>query len=262
MVLGIYSSMDETPAKQAGCYAFLAAVMRSAVEDGLIDKTPCRIRGGGSKDREHEPVILTPAELVALAEHHPAHLQMLVLLTSFDTLRMGEAFELRRGDVAEDGSELTIARGVTHTRGQTHIRGPKSRAGRRTLAVPPHLREALVDHLATWVEPYPDALVFASTRGNRLRASTLYGSFYPAREAIGQPSLHWHDLRHTGATMAAQTGATLAELMALLGHSTVAAAMVYQHAVQSRRDELAARMTELAQRPPLRVVTGEAVAAR
>jgi len=43
--------------------------------------------------------------------------------------------------------------------------------------------------------------------------STLYKVYYPAREAAGRKDLRWHDLRHTGAVLAAQTGATLAELM-------------------------------------------------
>ncbi len=51
--------------------------------------------------------------------------------------------------------------------------------------------------------------------------SSLYAVYYPAREAAGRPDLRTHDLRHTGAVLAAATGATLAELMARLGHSTV-----------------------------------------
>ena len=50
-----------------------------------------------------------------------------------------------------------------------------------------------------------------------------------AREAAGRPDLRVHDLRHTGATMAARAGATLAELQERLGHSSVNAALRYQH---------------------------------
>ncbi len=51
-----------------------------------------------------------------------------------------------------------------------------------------------------------------------------------ARNEVGRPDLRFHDLRHTGAVMAARAGATLAELQARLGHSTATAAMRYQHA--------------------------------
>ena len=55
-----------------------------------------------------------------------------------------------------------------------------------------------------------------------MQPSTLYKVFYPAREVAGRKDLRWHDLRHTGAVLAAQTGATLAELMGRLGHTTPA----------------------------------------
>ena len=75
--------------------------------------------------------------------------------------------------------------------------------------------------------------------------STLYKVFYPAREAAGRQDLRWHDLRHTGAVLAAQTGATLAELMGRLGHTTPGAAMRYQHAAADRDTEIARRLSAL-----------------
>ncbi|MGZ4561735.1 MAG: hypothetical protein ACXVXJ_12350, partial [Mycobacteriaceae bacterium] len=45
-------------------------------------------------------------------------------------------------------------------------------------------------------------------------------------------------------TLAAQAGATLQELMALAGHSSPRAAMVYQHVAQERAAEIAARMSD------------------
>ena len=46
--------------------------------------------------------------------------------------------------------------------------------------------------------------------------------------------------------LAALTGATLAELMARLGHSTPAAAMRYQHAAQGGDQEIAAKLSKIA----------------
>ena len=78
-----------------------------------------------------------------------------------------------------------------------------------------------------------------------MAASTLYRVFYRARDAAGRPDLRWHDLRHTGAVLAASTGATLAELMARLGHSTPGAALRYQHAAQGRDAEIARALSDL-----------------
>jgi integrase len=43
------------------------------------------------------------------------------------------------------------------------------------------------------------------------------------------PDLHFHDLRHTGNTIAAGSGASLRDLMDRMGHDSVRAALIYQH---------------------------------
>lgn len=78
-----------------------------------------------------------------------------------------------------------------------------------------------------------------------MQPSSLYKVFYRARQAAGRPDLRWHDLRHTGAVLAAQTGATLAELMSRLGHSTAGAAIRYQHASEERDLEIARRLSAM-----------------
>jgi integrase len=77
--------------------------------------------------------------------------------------------------------------------------------------------------------------------------STFKRHFYRARGAAARPDLRFHDLRLTGAVLAALSGATLAELMARLGHSTPQAALRYQHAAAGRDKAIAARLSELAE---------------
>ncbi|WP_083734606.1 tyrosine-type recombinase/integrase [Actinomadura sp. CNU-125] len=48
-------------------------------------------------------------------------------------------------------------------------------------------------------------------------------------EALGVPNLHFHDLRHTGNTLAADMGVSLRNLMARMGHDNERAALRYQH---------------------------------
>jgi integrase len=59
--------------------------------------------------------------------------------------------------------------------------------------------------------------------------------------------VRFHDLRHSGAVLAAITGATLAELMARLGHSSPQAAMRYQHQAEGRDKQIAALLSKLAE---------------
>jgi len=53
-----------------------------------------------------------------------------------------------------------------------------------------------------------------------------------------------HDLRHTGNTMAAATGASLRELMERMGHSSSRAALIYQHATRERDEAIASALGE------------------
>lgn len=67
-----------------------------------------------------------------------------------------------------------------------------------------------------------------------------------AREHVGLPDFRFHDLRHTGNTLAAATGASTKELMARLGHASMRAALIYQHATADRDAAIAAALSRLA----------------
>jgi integrase len=94
--------------------------------------------------------------------------------------------------------------------------------------------------LPWFAEPGERGFVFTGSKGGKLRRSNFHRSVWSkARQAVGLPNLHFHDLRHTGGTLSAATGATLKELMARLGHSSVRAAMIYQHATRDRDQAIA-----------------------
>jgi len=169
-----------------------------------------------------------------------------VPLASFCALRFGEMSELRRKDIDLQAGILRIRRGVVRVGRQGYIVGqPKSAAGIRDVAVPPHLIPMIKSHLKDHVGPGREALILTSPTGDRLGASCLQRPWWKARDKVGRPDLRWHDLRHTGAVLAAQTGATVAELMGRLGHSTPQAAMIYQHAAKGRDSQIAAALSEL-----------------
>jgi hypothetical protein len=48
-------------------------------------------------------------------------------------------------------------------------------------------------------------------------------------KALGVPNLHFHDLRHTGNTLAADLRVSTRNLMARVGHDNERAALRYQH---------------------------------
>lgn len=242
-----YATLDPgTPTMRAHTYALLRTILATAVDDELLPSNPCRVRGAGSARRARQVRPATLAELEAIVEHTPERFRAMVLLSSWCGLRFGEVTELRRRDVDVKAGTVRVDRAVTRAGGGYMVGPPKSDAGRRTVAIPPHLLPLVRDHLARHTGRGRDALLFGAPTGGHLAPSTVYGWYYPAREAAGRPDLRWHDLRHTGATLAAATGATLAELMARLGHSTPQAAMIYQHAAADRDAAIAAALSDLA----------------
>jgi integrase len=221
----------------AKSYRLLRAVLTTAVEDDqLLARNPCRIRGADRETPEERPV-LSITQVFQLADSMPRpQLRTFILVAAMCSLRWGEITGLRRCDVDKDGSHLHITSQLIELSGQGLVRGaPKSRAGRRTVTVPQALRADLARHLAEYVGSKPDDLVFTMQRGGPMRR----GNFNPATNwkknvtAIGVPNLHFHDLRHTGNTLAAATGSSLRDLMTRMGHDSPRAAMIYQHATNT-----------------------------
>jgi len=125
------------------------------------------------------------------------------------------------------------------TKGQVTNDRPKTSAGVRDVAIPPHLMPMVVSHLEIHVEKRQDALLFSNRQGRNLRPSEFQPAWHAARAAAGRDDLKFHHLRHTGAVLAAQSGVTLADR---LGHTTPAMAIIYQHTAADRDRLIADRL--------------------
>jgi integrase len=242
-----YSRFDPgKPTMRAHCYGLLRTIYSTAASDGKVPTTPCVLRGAGTAKRVHLIRPATLDELEKLTNAMPERYRLMVLLASWCAMRFGELAELRRGDIDLSQEVIHITRGVVRVGGKTIVGTPKTDAGIRDVAIPPHLLPAIEDHLAKHVGQRRDSMLFPIEDGGHLTPGTLHHRFKVAREAADRPDLRFHDLRHSGAVLAAATGATLAELMARLGHSSPAAAMRYQHAAKGRDREIAALLSKLA----------------
>jgi integrase len=235
-----------TPTLRAHGYALFRTILNTAVADDLLVANPCRVRGAGQAKRAVKIKPASLEELEVIVASMPERYRLLTLLAAWCGLRFGELTELRRKDIDTKNGVIHVRRGVVRTGGEVIVGGPKSQAGVRDVAIPPHLMPMVREHLGNRIDGGRDGLLFTSSTGAQISPSTLYKSYYPAREKASRPDLRWHDLRHTGAVLAASTGATLAELMARLGHSTPGAALRYQHAAQGRDAEIAAALSDLA----------------
>jgi integrase len=230
----------------ARAYQLLKSILNTAVEDELIRRNPCRIKGAAVYKSEERPV-LTVGEVYALADAMPARYRALVLLGTFAGLRWGELAGLKRRNVDLEACTVRV-QSITVELGTGELlldQDPKSEAGRRTVAFPAQLKPILAAHLAEYVAAGSAAYVFTSPRGMVLRRANFRSTWVAAVKAAGLSDVRFHDLRHTGATIAAQTGATLRELMQRIGHSTEKAALNYQHAAKGRDQEIASALDKL-----------------
>jgi len=238
------------PTTAAKAYRLLSAILKTAVADEHLARNPCVVAGAATERAPERPTA-SVAEVAALAENMPERMRVAVLLAAWCQLRRAEILGLERQDLDLLHERLQVRRVVNRVKGGLIIGPPKTEAGLRTLTIPPHLLPELHRHLDTYVAPEPSAPVLTGTKGGRLAAEHLHQAFVAAREAIGRPDLHFHDLRHSGATWLAIGGATTKELQARVGHASPAAALRYQHATADRDAALAAALSAMAEAAPI-----------
>jgi integrase len=93
-----------------------------------------------------------------------------------------------------------VTRGVTWIDGKPTIGAPKSDAGIRDVAIPPHLVPTVRQHLQDHVGWGKDALLFSTANGEQIGRGGAFRKYRErARKAAGRDDLRFHDLRHTGA---------------------------------------------------------------
>ncbi|MEV4337473.1 tyrosine-type recombinase/integrase [Streptomyces sp. NPDC049590] len=123
------------------------------------------------------------------------------------------------------------------------MRSKLSAAGARSVSFPAELLDAVTQHLEHFAAPGRDGHVFVGPQGGRLRRSNFRDDWVKARKAAGvTDEPHFHDLRHTGNTLASTAGASTRELMTRMGHSSSRAALIHQHMTSDRDRAIADRL--------------------
>jgi integrase len=226
----------------AKAYRILHAVFATAVDDDLIRKNPCRIKGAGSDVAEERP-IATLDQVFSIAAAIQPRFRLLVLLATFGQLRFGELIGLRRSSISTETMEIKIKVATSEMEdGRQYDGDPKSEAGKRPISLPSGLKGDIETHLERWSQPGRHGRLFIGPRGAIPKRRNFNRIWKKALREAGIPDetdLHLHDLRHTGSTWSARSGATLKEIMARIGHSSTRAAMVYQHAARDRDEAIA-----------------------
>jgi integrase len=137
---------------------------------------------------------------------------------------------LTRPDVDLKRGTVRVVRSVAEVKGRFVIGPPKSRASKRVVVIPSAVVTVLRAHLRWFSEKGTEGRVFVGSKGATMRRTNFQSMWTKAVEAAGLPEgFRFHDLRHTGNTWAAESGANLRELMERMGHDSERAALIYLH---------------------------------
>lgn len=157
-------------------------------------------------------------------------------------LRVGEATGLNVGDFDPDRRRLTVRRAYRQIAGSYVLGSPKSQAGYRQVAVPGIVAK-IVEPRVT--QRAPEAPLFTTNRGNIVRPENLRRTtrWHETVTELGYPGLTLHDLRHTAASLAVQSGANVKVVQRMLGHASAAITLdVYADLFDSELDDVAKRL--------------------
>jgi integrase len=212
-------------------HAVLHRALEQAVRFNLIPFNPAA-RVDPPKVRQEE---ITPLDAeqarTFLAAARGDRFETLYVLSLTVGLRMGEALGLRWSDIDLDTKTLRVSRRLQRVRdgGGLVFSEPKN-ASRRTVDLPQRAVEALRSHRKRQMEEQLTAgsnwqdygLVFPSNKGTPLDAQNIVNRhFKPLLKQAGLPSIRWHDLRHTYATVLLARGTHPTYVQKSLGHASV-----------------------------------------
>lgn len=161
-------------------YAFLRSLLNVAVRDDTLAANPCRIPGAGTA-RAPERALPTLPQVQAVLEELPARYHALVHLAVWSHARVGELLALTRDRLDLDAEIVRYDRQLVSTRpGEPTFTEPKTAAGVRTVALPPHVLPLVQHHLDNHAGPI---LVFPAESGGVLSRDVFSWRWRQARIA-------------------------------------------------------------------------------
>jgi integrase len=233
-------------------HRILSRALKVAVQRGRVARNVCTLVDAPSLVRtEVEPFTAEEARrLLATAEHDRLAARWSVALSL--GLRQGESLALQWTDIDLTDGLLRVRRGVQRIRGRGLVfDAPKSAAGRRTIALPPQLTDALRRHRAGQLEERLLAgqmwddhdLVFCQPSGRPIDPGADWKAWKTLLRRAGLRDARLHDARHTAATLLLQQGVHPRVAMQILGHSQVSLTLgTYSHVVPEIARDAAERI--------------------
>jgi len=243
------------PRSVAIMHAVLHSALEHAVRWNLVSRNVVSLVSPPRMEK-HEAVLLTSAQAQKLLEVAKGqHMYALLVIAVTTGMRRGEILALHWSDIDFQASTLFVRHTVNRYPGYGFVENePKTKSSRRKIVLPNIVIEALKAHRSIqddmrlkagekWIE---HDLIFSSKHGDYLYPTTLGGRFHKLLDAAGLPSMRFHDLRHSAATILLTMGVHPKVVQELLGHSSIAMTMdTYSHLLPSMQKDAMDRINDV-----------------
>ena len=151
--------------------------------------------------------------------------------------KAGEILALKWRDLNLKTGELHISRQVLKVNGKVLISKPKTKSSNRMILLPPEMTELKTRTDSEWIFPSP--LDLTQPR----HPAAVYYRFQKILERANCKRVRFHDLRHTFATMALESGMDIKTLSAMIGHVSAETTLnIYSHITDTMQQQAAARI--------------------
>lgn len=222
--------------------AFRSAVSWGYVTRNIVDNVdPPKI-----VTREGKPLTLEQAK--KLLEHVKEHrLETFLTMEIVTGMRRGELLALRWSAIDINRRIAVVLATVDYIPHYGYVETePKTKAGKRPISLPPFLIDMLIEHKAKQEvqrkkvgEKWENMnLVFPDLHGGYFNPRYLEKTFNKIITDAGLPDIHFHDLRHSAASILLSMGVNIKVIQELLGHSNISITLdTYSHLLPSMQDE-------------------------
>lgn len=231
------------------CYVSLHRAFVVAMRWQLMIRNPCDgVDPPKVARRQIVPLTTEQArDLLKASESNRFHAVFVLALTT--GMRQGELFGLQWDSVDLQRGVISVRHSLEEIKGQLRLKEPKSDAGRRQVALPAMAIKALWDHKAKQLAEglAKSAFVFPDSDGGPLRKCSFHRwAWSKIRTAAKLGCVHFHDLRHSCASIMLADGVNVKAIQTILGHSTISMTMdTYAHLMPNAHQVAAASFDRL-----------------
>ena len=217
----------------------ISSAMDMAVRHKLILSNPTE--GCELPKVEHREMKTLPAEQLGafLREAKESGVYELYYMDLATGLRRGELLGLKWEDVDLQNGIIHVRRQVARVDGEVKELPLKTKNSYRNISISQDAVAMLTEMEAHRSSDY----VFPSSTGGPISPDSVNNMLHRVLKRAGLPSIRFHDLRHTFATLALQNGVDIKTVSGMLGHFSAGFTLdTYAHVTTSAQKEAARTM--------------------